>query len=150
MARFTTTISSPASAEEVFSYLSAFDSIAEWDPGVSAAKQVGDGPVEVGTVFEVTSVTGPWSIPLRYEVVELGPGHRIALRAETADFVSYDVITVTETDSGSAATYDADLALRGVRRPFDPFLRLVFTVIGRRAEAGLRQRLATLPEAVAA
>ena len=150
MARFATTVNSPAPAEEVFSYLAAFDNIAEWDPGVSQAVQVDRGPVGPGTAFDLVSVIGPFSVPLRYEVVEYGPGRRIALRAETADFVSYDVITVEETESGSAATYDADLSLRGLRRPADPLLRLLFAVIGRRAEAGLRKRLATLPSAVAA
>jgi hypothetical protein len=59
------------------------------------------------------------------------------LEANTADFRSYDVITVTPTANGCEVVYDADLALKGLRRPFDPLLRLAFTVIGARAKAGL-------------
>ncbi len=37
MARYTATVTSPASCEAVFDYLADFRSAAEWDPGVRRA-----------------------------------------------------------------------------------------------------------------
>ena len=47
-------------------------------------------------------------------------------RLTLTDFRSYDVITVTPVGTGCEVTYDADLALQGLRRIADPLLRLAF------------------------
>jgi len=62
---------------------------------------------------------------------------RVVLEASNANLRSFDVITVSPTSTGCSVTYDADLALRGFRRPFDPALQLAFMVIGVRFRAGL-------------
>lgn len=140
MARYRTTVQSPASAEAVFAYLADFATVAQWDPGVRSARLVSGAPgttgarylVEVGFLFR--------TIPLEYEVVDSSPEHgRVVLEAQNADFRSYDVITVVPTAEGCAVTYDADLALKGYRRPFDPLLRVAFAVIGERARRGLAE-----------
>ena len=69
------------------------------------------------------------------------------LEAHTSDFRSYDVITVAPTPSGCLVSYDADLALKGVRRPFDPVLRLAFKVVGDRARNGLARAVQNQPVA---
>jgi hypothetical protein len=148
MARFTTTIDSTLRTEEAFALLANFDSVADWDPGISAAERLDAGPLRVGSAFLVTSVLGPWRLPLTYVIRELDAGQRVALQAVTADFVSYDVITVAPSDEGSLVTYDATVTLQGWRRVGDPVLRQAFGVIGRRADAGLRAALR--PQAVAA
>lgn len=141
MARYVATVRSPHDCESVFAYLSDFATIADWDPGVSAARLVGGAPGEVGATYRVDTVLLGRVTPLDYRiVVEVAAPdgtRRVDLRAETGDFISYDVITVRPLDSGSEVRYEADLALKGLRRPFDPVLRAVFQVIGRRAEHGL-------------
>ena len=148
MARFVTTVESALPAGEAFDLLANFDSVADWDPGVSAAERLDADPVRVGSAFLVTVVFGPQRIPLTYVVRDLHPGERVVLQAVTADFISHDVITVAPTAEGSLVTYDATLTLQGVRRVADPLLHLAFQVIGRRADAGLRAVLN--PIAVAA
>lgn len=120
-----------------FEYLSNFESVAEWDPGVSEATRLDDGPLAVGSRFRVVVKTGP----LVYEVVELDPGRRIRLLAESSTVRSDDVITVLPVEGGATVSYDADLGLRGWAVVLTPLLGLVFRRIGDRAAAGLRDRL---------
>lgn len=144
MARYCTTVSTPASAQQVYDYLADFSSIALWDPGVSDAELISGTPAKEGAVYRVTTSNLGIALPLDYEILEAIPpaddfAGRIVVEAQTRDFRSYDVITVTPTAHGCDVTYDADLALKGIRRPFDPFLRLAFKVIGDRARNGLAQ-----------
>lgn len=141
MARFVTTVESSLSAGEAFDLLANFESVADWDPGVSQARRLDTGDLGVGSEFAVVAVFGPRRLPLTYVVQELEPGRRVVLQARTGEFTSYDVITVEPTDAGSRVTYDAELTLHGWRRPADPLLQAAFAVIGRRAEAGLRKAL---------
>lgn len=143
MAHYRTTVSSPASAEDVYAYLADFATIADWDPGVRQAHLIAGDPATSGAVYRVVTSNLGVSLPLDYEILEAvapadGFAGRVVLEANTKDFRSYDVITVEPTASGCDVTYDADLALKGFRRPFDPFLRLAFGVIGGRARDGLR------------
>jgi hypothetical protein len=147
MARFTTTIDSTLPSGDAFALLAHFDSVADWDPGVSAAERLDDGPLRIGSAFLVTSVLGPWRLPLTYVIRDLDPGRRVVLRAVTADFVSHDVITAEPAGEGSRVTYDAALSLQGWRRLGDPLLQLAFGVIGKRADAGLRMALRPQPVA---
>lgn len=142
MAHYCTTVPSPAPAAAAFAYLADFANIAEWDPGVSSGELLSGTAATSGAVYRVkTSFLGR-GMTLDYRILDCvpptgGEPGRVELLAETSDFRSYDVITVTPTDTGCDVTYDADLALRGVRKPFDPVLRLAFTVIGDRARKGL-------------
>ncbi len=142
MARYRTTVESPAPAADVFAYLADFASVALWDPGVRSAELVSGTTGTTGAWYRVVTVFLGRPLPLEYEVLSADPpsgqyAGRVELEAHTADFRSHDVITVTPTDTGCSVTYDADLALKGLRRPFDPLLRVAFSVIGDRARRGL-------------
>jgi hypothetical protein len=131
----------------VFDYLADFANIASWDPGVSSARLLRGEPGRTGAVYRVNSEFFGFTVPLEYEVLEsVPPEHgfagRVVLEAETGGLRSYDVITVAPTDGGCTVTYDADLALRGLRRPLDPFLRVAFRIIGDRFRDGLRGAVA--------
>jgi carbon monoxide dehydrogenase subunit G len=143
MAHYCTTVQSPAPAQDVFSYLADFATIAEWDPGVKSAHLLGGEAGSTGARYLVKVAFLGRTMPLEYVILEsVEPtaefAGRVVLEAITADFRSYDIITVAPRTGGSTVTYDADLALRGIRRPFDPFLRPVFKVIGDRARSGLQ------------
>ncbi len=149
MARYVTTVHSPAPAAEVFAYLADFATIAQWDPGVSDAALLTGSAGQVGAVYTVRTSSFGFAIPLNYTILQAEPptdttAGRVVLEAQTHDFRSYDVITVTPLPDGCEVTYDADLALQSWRRPFDPLLRLAFTVIGTRARNGLREAVQQL------
>lgn len=151
MARYRTTVHSPATTETAYAYLADFASILDWDPTVSAAELISGEPGELGARYRLVIGLPLRSIPLEYEVVEAAPPidggpAAVALRAENADFESYDVITFAPVpDGGTDVTYDADLRMKGYRRLFDPGFALVMQVIGARARAGLVASLGALP-----
>lgn len=134
-----------------FDHLADFTTVAEWDPGVTEATRLDEGPLAVGSRFRVVVKTGPRTATLVYEVRELEPGRRIRLVAESSLLRSDDVITVTPAgDGGATVVYEADLQLRGVAVVASPFLGLVFDRIGDRAAAGLRRALDELATGSAA
>lgn len=154
MARYRTTVPSPASTDSAYRYLADFVSILDWDPTVSSAELISGNPGELGARYRVVVSLPLRSIPLEYEIVAASPPTapgepgEVALRAENSDVVSYDVISfVPRTDGGSDVTYDAELSGKGVRRLADPFFFAVMQVIGARAKSGLASAVGALPAA---
>ncbi len=137
MARFTTTVHSPLSATDAFTYMADLRNFAEWDPGVSRSKMVEGHEPGLGTAYDV-SVTGA---TLRYETVEYNAPHRVVAEAKNAVLRSYDIIEVSETASGCEVIYDATLTLLGPLGLADPLLGVVFDRIGDRAADGLAKAL---------
>jgi carbon monoxide dehydrogenase subunit G len=150
MARFDTTVIATADPQVIFDFLADFSTVAQWDPGVSAARLVDGVAGATGARYLVTAEFLGRRIPLEYHCLlaerptDSGGSGRIELRAENADFVSFDVITIRPVGAGTEVRYDADLALRGIRRIGDLGLRVVFEVIGRRASRGLGKALSQL------
>lgn len=149
MAHFRTSLSSTAPAQAVLDHLADFASIAGWDPGVTEARLISGEPGAEGARYALVAQFGLRRLRLEYEIVERqdpagnGPGH-VTLVAEAGSFTSRDTITVLPGPLGAQVDYDAELTLHGPGRVLDLPLHLAFQVIGRRAEAGLRQELARL------
>ncbi len=142
MAHYETTIESPLSAAEAFDRLSDVTRFAEWDPGVVKARQVeGSTPgPESAYVLSVKGFVGN-TLDLRYEVTEFEAPSLLHLVAKSSLLRSDDIITISESGTGSSVTYAADLDLTGpggILRLADPLLGLAFGKIGDRAAAGLR------------
>ena len=141
MARYETTIESRLSQADAFDYMAEFSNAREWDPSVSAAKRVDDGPVAVGSAFDLVASFAGKDVPLRYTVLEFERPRRIVLEARRPGFVSRDTITVAEAATGSTVHYDALLELSGWRRLIGPFFQRTFDGIGDRAAEGMRAAL---------
>jgi uncharacterized protein YndB with AHSA1/START domain len=129
--------------DEVFAYLADFSNTQDWDPGVVSARRRGDGPVAVGTRFEVVTKFFGQELPLDYQVVQYDPPSRVVLEAENDNLRSVDTITFEKTARGTRLIYDANLTPKGIRYLGDFALHLVFQWIGRRALVGLRTALNT-------
>lgn len=141
MARYVTTVRSAKTPREAFAYMADLRNFAEWDPGVTAVRQVegsGGGP---DSVFDVTVAAPGRDLTLRYVTEEYDAPRHLLVVARSLVFTSIDRITVEPDGKGSVVTYDADLRLNGVLRVGDLGLRLVFGQIGDRAAAGLRRAL---------
>lgn len=141
MARYRTTIDSVLPPTRAFDYLADFSSSEEWDPGVVEAQRLDEGAVGVGSKFRVVSRFAGRDVPLQYEIVELDPGRKVVLRAESKTVVSLDTISFAPREGGSSVTYDADLRLKGVAKLLDPVLAVLFRRIGDQARDGLRRVL---------
>jgi hypothetical protein len=140
MARYVTSVSTPLSAADAFSYLADVTRFVEWDPGVKAAHRVTGDRVGVGAAYDLTVQAGGTTV-MRYEVKEYDPPRRILLVARTPLLTSVDEVMVEGCGNGCVVTYDATLTLRGPLGLFDPLLRLAFRRIGDRAAAGLARVL---------
>lgn len=148
MARYRTEQMYRGPAAAAFRYLSDFTTTQEWDPGISEATRIDDGPLRVGSKFRVISKSGSREIPFVYEVCELDPPRRIRLVGEGGRFRSEDVITVEARSADALVTYEANLTFTGALQVFSPLLSLVFKRLGDRAADGMRaalDRLALTP-----
>ena len=82
------------------------------------------------------------TVTLPYETVESERPRRVVFEAQTGSMSIRDEATVSELAAGSGVSWKASLRPLGIRRLLDPVLQLAFGRLGRRAEEGLRERLA--------
>jgi carbon monoxide dehydrogenase subunit G len=129
--------------EEVAAFVGDFVNSAIWDPGVAEARAVTEGPVRVGSRYELIVVFNGRRLPMTYEVVAYEPPHRVVLHGTGSTVRAIDEITFEPTSTGTRIHYTADLRLRGLLRPFEPLLRGKFEETGRRAMEGMKAALAT-------
>jgi hypothetical protein len=141
MARFMTTVESTLPQEAAFDYMADFSNTRLWDPSVSRADRLGDGPIGTGSAFGVVTRFAGRDLELQYEIVEYDPPRRVVLEARRPGLASRDTITVDPTADGSVVRYDAQVLLSGARRLLDPLVQRVFDRVGAKAEAGMRSAL---------
>lgn len=151
MARYTTTVKSPATPQVAYDYLADFRTITDWDPSVTSAELIAGDAGEEGSRYRVALGVGPLGYPMEYVTVVAdrpsadGSGE-VQLRAENANVVSHDTITFAPDGSGGTTiTYDAQLIPKGIRRYADPVFSLVIGFFGTRARGSLQKAVAALP-----
>lgn len=139
------TVTAPGTASDVLGYMARFSNASEWDPGVVSGRELVAGPPAIGSRYELVVRLGRRQLPLVYEIKELVPGQRVVLEAENALVRSRDVIEVSDVGTGAAFEcrlgYGARLSGRGAGVLLEPLLSIGLRRLGRRAEAGLRERL---------
>lgn len=151
MARYTTTVTSPATPADAYDYLADFRTIADWDPSVTSAELLSGAAGEQGARYRVVLGVGPLGYPMEYVTVAAQrPGAdgrgEVELRAENAHVVSHDTITFAPDGSGGTAiTYDAQLLPKGIRRYADPLFSAMIGFFGTRARGSLQNAVADLP-----
>ncbi len=127
--------------EKVFAYLSDFTTTTEWDPG-SVRTELMSGDGGVGTKYHNTSSFRGRETELVYEVTELVPQQRFALRGENKTLIARDTMEFSETASGgSRVIYTADFEFKGLAKLVEPFLGGAFKNLGDEAERGMREHL---------
>ena len=137
------TVTTAASAERVFAYLSDFTTTTEWDPGTVVTTRVsGDGGV--GTTYSNTSTFLGRETKLTYEVVEYADPVRIVLHGHNETVDATDSIAVSADGEGSRVVYTADFSFKGVAKLVAPLLAPALKKLGDDAEKGLREALARL------
>lgn len=132
----TRTINRPL--DEVFSYATDFSNSAEWDPGVDSAKAVDPGPVRVGSRYSLEGTFGPSTLPMRYEVVEYEPPHRVVLRGHGEKLDALDTMEFSSASDGSTRiSYTAEITLFGPLRYLGPLMNWPLDRMGQKALDGL-------------
>ena len=127
--------------DEVFTFVGDFANAERWDPGVASSRALADGPVRVGSRYELIVVFNGRRLPMTYEVTAYDPPHRVELRGTGSTVNAVDDIRFEPTERGTRIRYTADLRLRGPFRLGEPLLRSRFEETGRRAMEGMREVL---------
>ena len=138
------TVETDLPLEQVFAFVADFTNIDEWDPGVTRSVKRSDGPLAVGTVYDVDVNYGGRTIPMTYTVTDYRPNEQVVLIGEGSTVYAVDTIEFAETPTGTRVVYSADLSMKGLLRLAQPFLGKKFAEIGTSAAAGMQDRLERL------
>lgn len=130
-----------APRSEAFAYTSDFSNIAEWDPGITASEKVTDGPVGVGTEFDVKVRFGLGTIPMRYTITEYEPDTRVVLIGRGEPLEAIDEIRFDTQDDLTLIEYTADLTFFNSLRFLGPVISSGLKKVGERALDGLAEAL---------
>ncbi len=141
MTRLHEVIEVPTPRAEAFDYVADFANAAEWDPGVESATKLTDGPVAVGTRFEVDVKTGPTTSRMEYVVEALEPPTRVVLKGEGTLIEAVDDIEFSDAGGGTRISYTADITFKGPLSLAEPLMKGRLEKIGEKAVAGLRKVL---------
>lgn len=129
--------------ETVFDYLARFEHVAEWDPGVLAARRRTPGPPAVGSRFDVTLLWGWRRIPMAYRIVRMDRPGELVLEGRGATFSVVDRIGLAAIPAGTRLTYAVSVTFaRPPARAVAAGLEAVFRIGARRAMRRLQVMLA--------
>lgn len=129
-------------AEEVFEYTADFENIEDWDPGIVSSKRLDDGPVGVGSRFELVASFGASQIPMTYEITQYLPNERVVLIGTGDQIEALDDIRFEDQGDGrTMVDYTADLTFHNFMKYLAPFMGPVFKRVGEKAVDGLAEAL---------
>lgn len=123
--------------EQVFNYVSDFANTEQWDPGVKSARQVGDGPVGVGTKYDVVATFGSSEVPMVYEVTAFEPHRRVVLAGSSETLDAIDDIRFEPSGGGTLVDYTADFTFNNWIRFVAPAMAPLMNRVGEKALNGL-------------
>jgi len=82
MTRIHERISAGLPVEAAFDYIADFATNAEWDPNTTAARRLDEGPLGVGTHYELHVRMGGRTAPMTYRITEYDRPNRVVLVGE--------------------------------------------------------------------
>ena len=136
------TIETGCPAEEAFAFVADFSTTERWDPGIVEAKRLDDGPIGVGSRFELVSKFGSREQSIVYEITRFDPPRSVTLVGEGETFRGTDVISFESREGGGTRVrYEADLGLKGFAALALPFIRKRLDTMSDDAVAGLKSAL---------
>lgn len=127
--------------EEVFNYLANFETTAEWDPGIVEAAKTSEGPVGVGSTFDLISDFRGREIPVTYTMTEYEPHTRFVIVGQNQQFTGIDEIRFSPDGDGTRVDYTADFRMNGIAKLFAPFMGGIFEKLSVEAMDGMKKTL---------
>lgn len=139
------TITTTASPEAVWAYLSDFTTTNEWDPGTVETRRI-SGSGGVGSEYHNTSKFLGRETELVYTTKELEPARLIRLEGNNKTVRATDTMTLTAMPSGGTrVVYNAKFDFKGVVGKVAPILSPVlapaFKKLGDEAEVAMKRAL---------
>lgn len=126
---------------EAFAYTADFTNIESWDPGVISSRKVTDGPVGVGTRYELEVKFGSGTVPMTYEITVYEPDERVVLVGTGDKIHAVDEIRFATHDNMTVIDYTADLTFTNYFRYLGPLLKRALRKVGEKALDGLVEAL---------
>jgi dehydrogenase/reductase SDR family protein 12 len=125
------------SVAEVFAYVSDFTTTQEWDPAVLRSRQLTQGPVAVGTCFEVICSLPVGSIALIYEVTAFQHNELFEQHGRSRLFEIHDSICFEPTAVGTRINYKSEIIFTPWLRPLAACSKKALEKMGRESMQGL-------------
>ncbi|MEX1296169.1 MAG: SRPBCC family protein [Candidatus Limnocylindrales bacterium] len=141
MTKLHETIETSLDREAAFAYISDWSRQAEWDPNTVSAARIGEGGPELGARYalEVKGFRSP--VSMEYRITELVAPERLVLIGESSYVWTEDVLTFSETETGTRVDYHAEIKLNGVLKLAEPFMGRYFDGIGEGVKVGMKREL---------
>lgn len=144
MARISEPLHVPIPVETAFDHVADFTTTAGWDPGITEARRLDDGPIGLGSRFEVQLKLGLATVPLVYEITAYERPNRVVLSTRGLAYRGEDDVRFEPTADGTRVTWNALFALRGPGLLLDPLLGIGFRRTAAKAVEGLERSLTAL------
>jgi carbon monoxide dehydrogenase subunit G len=130
--------------DEAFAFVADFANAGDWDPGVASSVRVDDGPVGIGSRYDLEVRMRGSVSPMRYEVTAWEPLRRVVLRGSGSGVEATDDIRFEATPAGTRIDYVADIRLTGLMRLASPFAGGTFSRIAADARDGMQRAVDTM------
>jgi uncharacterized protein YndB with AHSA1/START domain len=102
----TETITVDRPVAEVFTRVADFSDLAEWDPTFDSSRRIDEGPLGVGSSFQVRGSTAGQDLDLVLTITEYDPPRKVVFNGTGDGMNTTERIEVTSTDDGgSEVTY---------------------------------------------
>ena len=131
----------PRSLEACFRYVADFRTTTEWDATAVTARKTTEGPVQLGSQFDVSCLAGPTRLRLRYEILEYTPWHTIVLKGTGRFFEVLDTIVFSERDGSTHIEYTAVFNYHYGLEKFSQRFESGMRAMGAASLAGLKRAL---------
>lgn len=143
MTRIESSILVLKSREEVFAFLSECESHRRFIPRMVALRQTSPGDFgQAGTTLSGMLRYFGLPIPVRYEIVEVEPGRRLAMNGQMGPIGFRDGYVLTPASGGTEITFWLELMAAGWAKLFRPFMGLVGKVHAWETLRNLKRALA--------
>jgi hypothetical protein len=146
MAQITERLDVPTAIEDAFDHVADFTTTVGWDPSIVAAERLDDGPIGLGSRFQVKLALGPVNVPLEYEITAYERPNRVVLTTRGPVHRGEDDVRFKESGDGDTTVlWNAQFAVRGpVGSLLDPGLGVGFRRTAAAAVRGLERSLHAL------
>ncbi|MTV27307.1 hypothetical protein FTX61_18090 [Nitriliruptoraceae bacterium ZYF776] len=130
----TATVARPADA--TFRYLADFGNLAEWDPQFDRSERLDDGPLGVGSRFEVEGSAAGKKFVLEMRIVTYDEPTHVVLQGTGDGIRTEEDIRVAPVEGGSEVTYHASFETDAPDW-LDAAGQPIFTLVGKRTMSQL-------------
>jgi carbon monoxide dehydrogenase subunit G len=133
-----------ASPERIFAFLAEVENLPAWQPGVTAARRITDGPMAIGSVARVTTQVMGQTVEADVRVIELESPRHLAFETEVSN-----VRVVASVGVGAIGPDRSEVAVR-LQVEASGFTRFMEPMIAGAAEKELAGAIDSLRAALEA